>query len=113
MLSDNAKKLYEAIKLNGGWMHEDNAISVIFPKPTYPTKEEENREEKQRVYWQWDISLYGGERESPVGDGFEKFTCPFENSFDRVAFAAWQEIKKAGLGYSKNNGYNSYTYFVK
>lgn len=115
-LTDNAKKLYDALKLSSIW--EDDAIKVLFPQPKYlSSKDTDNYSEDeikaaQMAYWQWDANLYSGKDTiKPVLGQSVTFT-PTENYFD-ITNAAWKELKAAGLGYSKNGGYNNYSYHLK
>lgn len=115
LLSANAQKLYEALKTNGS-MGEDKAIEILFPKPLYvgtmdPNYSTEEKEKIQREYWQHDINFYGIANSRPV-NGVSVDFVPTANYSD-ITSEAWRELKKAGLGYAKNIGYNVYVYLIK
>ena len=108
-VSQQAQAIYQAIK-QVGQMHEGNIMKVIFPKPVYPL---DRNPEKQREFWQYEVSQYGGKFSMPVGDTFETFQCDFDNALDRKVWPFVKELLDAGLIESYNNGFNSYTYYPK
>ena len=113
-LSEKATKLYNALKK--GSMHEGDAIKVLFPEPKYigtldPGFTNEEKETVQKIYWQWEININGIANTRPIL-GISTLIEPTAN-YSSITFAAWKEIKDAGLGWSKNMGYNTYRYYVK
>ena len=107
-LSPEAANLYSILKGKTVW--ESDMIKAIFPEPKYPA---DKNPEGQRIYWQWDVNLYGGERQRPVGKGFEKFTCPFAESYYNKVYPLFKELKAAGMAYAHNCGYNEFSYTFK
>lgn len=58
-MSPLAQQLLEIIKSKGGSVWEDDAITLLFPKP-FPFASDLTRE--QRIeYWQWDVCTHGGD----------------------------------------------------
>lgn len=100
-LSDNAQKIYNALKgTSGAWI--GNLVKVLYPEPKYISADAE----AQTAYWQWDVNLYGNQHERPVAGVSVMFT-PTGN-YNAEVSAAYQELRKAGLAGERNNGYNEY-----
>lgn len=103
-LSQNAQKLLNALKVSSMW--EDKAINVLFPAPVYSSNPKD-----QELYWQHDVNFYGHANTRPVNGESKTFT-PTAN-YSEITYNAFKELKDNGLVYSKNNGYNNYSYHLK
>lgn len=114
-LSDNAQKLLEALKIKSLWAQD--AICVLFPKPQYvgtmdPAYTTDEKISIQKTYWQWDVNLYGIESVRPVNGHSVIFIKTVDTDYSKVTYNAMKELKDAGLAYSKNCGYNEYSYHI-
>lgn len=112
-LSANAQKLQAILKENGCiWM--STAMELLFNKPEYPAKGTPNREELQRIYWQWEADAYSCNSSKPVGDQSVLFISKYSPKTDYCAQTskAYQELRKAGIADEQNNGTNEYAIFL-
>jgi hypothetical protein len=101
-LSDNAQKLYNVIKSGSIW--EDNAITILFPKPIYS-------KETAAEFWQYEANMYGNQTNKfPVNGVLIEFKINIPTCYKDISMQAITELKNEGLIYAKNNGYNSYSY---
>lgn len=105
-LSDNAKKLYSLLVQTGG-AHEEHLIDMMFSKPIYVAGEQNSE------YWQYDANIYGNERTMTFNGITTTYTKNVDVDFAKQVSMAYQELKKAGMAYERNNGYNCYTFFPK
>ncbi len=115
VVSETSGKLLEFLKQSGGaWI--DKCMDIVFEKPKYPT---DNDREKRIVFWQWESNSYGNTVERPIfdlGNGeFERmvFTPNVEVDYRTQISNAYQQLKKNGLAFEKNNGFNEYFLYTK
>lgn len=110
-MSPLAQQLLDVIKSSTEGIYEDNAIQSLFPKP-FPFAADLTREERVK-YWDWDNRTRGGETsrciDAQTGEKF-LFQCEYSESYAAKTYAAFQELKEAGLVESVNCGYNVYAY---
>jgi hypothetical protein len=115
-LSLNAEKLLQAVKSSNLW--ETEAITVLFPKPSYvgtmdPNYTTEEKINIQTAFWQWEENLYGNGSTRPVNGTSVNFEMNVSESYADTTMKAVKELKKAGLIVAKNAGYNTYYYTLK
>lgn len=112
-LSPIAEKLYKFLVKTCG-AHETKCEDYLFDKPKYP---ETNDREMRIVYWQWESNLYGNKNERVVFElengkyEMMEFYPTVERNYSSLVSDAYQELRRNGLVFEKNNGYNSYTFY--
>lgn len=110
-MTATAAALLNFLRSTGGAWEQD-CINHLFPSPTYPRPETEDRENKQRAYWQHDVNMYGTQsQERPVGERSEVFRATAD--YSKEVSRAYQELRKAGLADERNNGFNEYSFYPK
>lgn len=112
-LSENAKKLLDFLKKTGGaWEHK--CMEELYPKPKYVSTNEkgytaEQITEIQSEFWQWSANAFGVDEYRPVCGFFMNFLS--KDNYSQKTSQAYRELKKLGLAYEANSGFNDYYFY--